>query len=288
MKLSHSPNRQDTADRRSFLKNFGGATAALAIAGLASPRALEAATGPNLRAVDTPKEIFTAALIAEDLAVTFYYNGLIGAVIQDPNLAGPGGSATSISPSGQLDNVGYLRAALTEESAHADLFRLLLGIKSPTADPFQTFFFDPAAFETLDTFIATLSALENAFIGACMAAVQQFGLMAGNGGTPTIDGVTYHPSDFAYFAKISASILGIESEHRALIRSISPALIPANQLNYEQTDGIATVFNGPNSAVAALTPFLSQSGPSVGYSLQTALAHVGGLGLRTFDNVPQE
>ena len=37
---------------------------------------------------DTAQEIFTAALIAEDLASTFYYNGLIGKVIMDPNLAG--------------------------------------------------------------------------------------------------------------------------------------------------------------------------------------------------------
>ena len=31
--------------------------------------------------------IFTAALIAEDLATTFYYQGLVGEVLQDPRLA---------------------------------------------------------------------------------------------------------------------------------------------------------------------------------------------------------
>jgi hypothetical protein len=40
---------------------------------------------------DTPVEMFTAALIAEDLATTFYDDGLIGAAIQDPNLAGQRG-----------------------------------------------------------------------------------------------------------------------------------------------------------------------------------------------------
>ncbi len=34
-------------------------------------------------------------MIAEDLATTFYYNGLVGPVITDAALAGPDGSATS-------------------------------------------------------------------------------------------------------------------------------------------------------------------------------------------------
>ena len=88
---------------------------------------------------DTPAEIFTAALIAEDLATTFYYNGLVGPVIQDPNLAGPGGTATHVTASGNFGNVDYLRAALSEEIAHADLFRALLGFSGPAQDPVQTF-----------------------------------------------------------------------------------------------------------------------------------------------------
>ncbi len=45
-------------------------------------------------AMDTANQIFQAAVIAEDLATTFYYNGLVGTVIMDPALAGPGGTAT--------------------------------------------------------------------------------------------------------------------------------------------------------------------------------------------------
>ena len=45
---------------------------------------------------DTAAQIFTAALIAEDLAVTAYFNALTGGVIQDPNLAGSGGTATNV------------------------------------------------------------------------------------------------------------------------------------------------------------------------------------------------
>jgi len=67
--------------------------------------------------------------------------------------------------------------------------------------------------------------------------------------------------------------MGIESEHRVLGRVISNSN-PANNLNYEQTEGLTAVYNGPHSAVAALTPFLSPSfGP--GYSFAYALANQG-------------
>ncbi len=279
---------QAAVNRRSFLKNVGGATAAVAAIG-AAPTLLfgqstsNSATGGS---PDTPKEIFTAALVAEDLATVFYYNGLVSKVIQDPNLAGPGGSATHVSSSGSVSNVGYLRAAIMEEIQHADLFRTLLGIKSADADPYQVFYFPSNVFEELNPFIGLLSALENAFIGAYLAAIQEFGLLAAIGKPVTLDGVKYQPSDFAYFAKIAASILGIEAEHRALGRAISPTLIPANQLNYEQTDGITSVYNGKNSAVAALTPFLSSGKGLYPHRLDLALNGAKSLGLKTTGTIP--
>ena len=72
-----------------------------------------------------------------------------------------------------------------------------------------------------------------------------------------------------YYAKVAASIMGIECEHRVLGRVISNTN-PANNLCYELTVGLNAVYNGPKSAVAALTPFLTPStGP--GYSLIEAL-----------------
>lgn len=257
-------------NRRSFLRNVGGATAAVAALGM-TPANLFAASTAVTAAVDTPAEIFTAALVAEDLATTFYYNVLIGEVIQDVNLAGAGGTATNVKPNGSVSNVGYIRAALTEEYLHGSLFRSLLNISSAAKDPYQTFYFKPSVFETLNGFIYQLEALETAFIGAYMAAIQQFALLAGAGKSLTFAGVTYKPSDFAYFAKIAASILGVESEHRALGRAISPTLIPANQLAYESTAGLTSVYNGSGSAVAALTPFLSRGSGTDGYSLMTAI-----------------
>ena len=171
------------SNRRAFLRNAGTASAFAAL-GLSAPKTLLAATpkATTPTSPDTPVEIFTAALVAEDLAVTFYYNALIGEVMQNVNLAGPGGTATKVSPTGSQSNVYYLRAALHEENLHADLFRSLLGITgAPYNDPYLKFYFPSLPFFNLDALISTLSALENAFIAAYLAAVQEFSLLAAAG-----------------------------------------------------------------------------------------------------------
>ncbi|HTB98253.1 MAG TPA: ferritin-like domain-containing protein [Terracidiphilus sp.] len=269
--------------RRTFLSQagiagLGAAAVTLAIGGtqkaLAEHEAAAERTEEAEQAKDTVKEIFTAALIAEDLATTFYYNGLIGPVIQDPNLAGPGGTATDVTSAGNLGNVNYVQAALSEEIAHANLFRSLLDITEASADPVQTFYFPAGSFTKLGAFTGLLNALENAFIGAYLNAIQEFAVKsaaARNSGGYWCDrdGSRYTAEQLDYFAKVAASIMGIEAEHRVLGRVISNTN-PANNLAYEQNDGLNAVYNGPNSAVAALTPFLTSStGP--GYMLWTAL-----------------
>lgn len=250
----------------------------------AGEAALEAA-----QAQDTVAEIFTAALIAEDLATTFYYNGLIGQVIQDPSLAGPGGSANAVSSSGNAGNVNYLQAALTQEISHANLFRSLLGGSDPSKDPIQTFYFPAGSFDTLPAFTGLLNALENAFIGAYLNAIQEFSVMStraklNQSAQASTQTGQYSAEELDYFAKVAASIMGIEAEHRVLGRVISNTN-PANNLSYEQTDGLNAVYNGPNSAVSALVPFLSAStGP--GYSLATALAKQGSVSIPSTGNPP--
>ena len=268
----------DGIGRRRFLRTAGVLGLGAAAATLATKAALAESSAEqaqeSAQSQDTVKEIFTAALIAEDLATTFYYNGLVGPVIQDVNLAGPGGSATNVTAAGNFGNVDYLRAALSEEIAHANLFRSLLGISGASNDPAQTFYFPAGSFDTLGAFTGLLDALENAFIGAYLNAIQEFATMSATQrafGMNNGNNGTYTTEQLDYFAKVSASILGIESEHRVLGRVISNSN-PANNLAYEQTDGLNAVYNGPNSAVAALTPFLTPStGP--GYSLAFALAN---------------
>ena len=265
--------------RRSFVRSAGmlGLGAAAAGLTLGNGRTARAennnnsgeATEHKEQAQDTVKDIFTAALIAEDLATTFYFNALVGPVIQDVNLAGPGGTATKVTSAGNFGNVAYIRAALTEEVVHANLFRSVLGIPNAGGDPVQTFYFPSGAFDTLGAFTGLLNALENAFIGAYLNAIQEFGTraaMGGYNGTYTdLDGSKYLSQDLVYYAKISASILGVESEHRALGRVISNSN-PANNRNYESTDGLNAVYTGPSSAVAALTPFLTSStGPAASF-----------------------
>lgn len=282
--------------RRSFLSKAGSLGLGTAVTALTLSNTSKAfadkdssaeRTEETEQAKDTVKEIFTAALIAEDLATTFYYNGLIGSVIQDPNLAGPGGSATNITSSGNAGNVNYVQAALTEEISHANLFRSLLGISGAGADPVQTFYFPAGTFDTLGPFLGLLNALENAFIGAYLNAIQEFAVKSASVRGEwrwDRDGSRYSPEQLDYFAKVSATIMGIEAEHRVLGRVIGNNN-PANNLAYEQTDGLNAVYNGPNSAVAALTPFLTSStGP--GYSLATALAHQGDVSLPVSGNPP--
>lgn len=265
---------------------FGGAKSVLADTDSAGEAAQE-----REQSLDTVKEIFTAALIAEDLATVFYYNGLIGKVIQDPNLAGPGGSATDVTASGNAGNVQYLQAALTEEIDHANLFRTLLGISEASKDPEQTFYFPAGSFDTLANFTGLLNALEDAFIGAYLNAIQEFATKSASvrrdgGGWWhwDSDGRKYSSEQLDYYAKVAASIMGIEAEHRVLGRVISNTN-PANNLAYEQTDGLNAVYNGPKSAVAALTPFLTPS-TGMGYSLATALADQGKVSLPVTGDPP--
>jgi hypothetical protein len=132
----------DGPGRRYFLEKTG--LAAVGFTGLGLLARMDATAGTLLRGddrwgsdpddknSDTAQQIFTAALIAEDLATTMYYNSLVGGVIDDPNLAGPGGS---LSNPASLANVGYLQGALSAEIAHASLLHGDSGIgKSVRAD----------------------------------------------------------------------------------------------------------------------------------------------------------
>jgi len=286
-------------NRRSFLTGVGAVGIGAAAATLIGCG--DNGSGMMVKAsasTDTAAQIFTAALIAEDLAITTYYNALSGGVIQDPNLAGPGGSATNVSASGSQVNVAYLQGALLEEVQHAQLLRTLLGL-SPSgsgdvgAGVPATFYYPTGTFDTLTNFLPILLALETAFVGAYMTAVEEFASMAAgyNGfsatqANPAMSGSNYTQADLILYAKVAASILGVEAEHRALIRAIpsvtiaSPTfagtnLIPANNVNYESdaslTGLIVGVGGSSATAATALAPFLAtSSAQSAGFSFSTA------------------
>ncbi len=186
------------------------------------------------------------------------------------------------APHGDQDNVNYIRAALFEEITHANLFRELLGISGAGNDPVQTFYFPAGTFDTLTPFIGTLEALENAFIGAYLAAIREFARMAAVAGS----GSDFTSGELSYFSQVSAAIMGIECEHRVLGRDIESAT-PANNRNYEAVDGIHSVFNGSHSAVVALTPFLTSStGPA--FSFADAAANASSVWLKIGGGLPPQ
>lgn len=284
-------------NRRSFVSKAGalglgiaGATLVTRVSARAKDSGDHDSDDLDNQSGDTAQEIFTAALIAEDLASTFYYNGLIGGVIQDPNLAGTGGTSLITAANGNEGNVEYIRAALSEEIMHANLLRMLIGGTKSTGDPVQTFYFPTGTFDTLTPFLAILDALENAFIGAYMNATIEFAEMASDtraGVKQQLDptGKKYSSSNLEYFAQVAASIMGIESEHRVLGRVIS-STNPANQLCYEQTDGLTSVYNGSKSAVVALTPFLQPGTGKTAYDLQAALGDASRVSLPCTGGIP--
>jgi hypothetical protein len=274
-------------DRRNFFRKAGYFGLGAAVSGLALGSKQANALPSTGSYQDTTDEILTAFLIAEDLATTFYYNGLVGAVIEDPNLAGPGGHAVNVQPTGNLGNVDYLRAAFTQEFDHADLFRDLLTHTSGSSsgDPYQTFYFPAGTFDALANFLGILDALENAFIGAYLVAIQEFAYksqLAASGGLRG-DDTRYTAAQYQLQSKRMASILGVESEHRVLGRVIGN-VNPANNLTYEGIDGLTSIYNGSASAVVALTPFLTPStGP--GFSLATACYNIRNIGVPSGGNL---
>lgn len=278
---------EKAVNRRSFLTGatlfgLGAATSAVFMGcGGSGGKSVSAAS-----MTDTATNILTAALIAESLAITTYYTALSSSgVITDPSLAGPGGSAVSVSASGSVINVAYLQGALLEEVSHAQLLRSLLGLSTDgsgdsAAGIPQTFYYPTGTFDTLSGFLPVLIALETAFVGAYMTAVEEFASMAAgyNGfsstqANPASSGSNLTQADLILYAKVSASILGVEAEHRALVRGIpsvtlaSPNfaginLIPANNVNYEIADGLTGLItsvsgDASTTAAAALTPFIA-------------------------------
>jgi hypothetical protein len=264
-------------DRRKLFRQAGMFGFGAAVSGLALSGTPANAQANSYQSSDTTAELFTAFLVAEDLATTFYYNGLIGGVIQDPNLAGPGGSANHVTAAGNEGNVAYLQAALIQEIEHANLFReLLTGSASGAAsDPYTTFYFPAGTFASLTSFLGILNALENAFIGAYLNLIQEFAYKAtaAQQGLLTGGDAKYSAKEYGLYAEIAASILGIESEHRVLGRVIGN-MNPANNLAYEQTDGLTAIFHGPSSALDALLPFLAPSSSfSEAHTLAPALTN---------------
>ena len=148
---------------------------------------------PEPNELTKPLEIFQIATTAEQLAVTFYRNGVANA------------EALGLD---DLD-LRIIKAAGIEEQIHQRFFTsviaLLTNKRAPrTVGPTEFSFPFPNTFTDLTTFIATQQVLEGVFDSAFLAAVRELSRQG------------QHRA-----AQIAAQIATIESEHRALGRGIA-------------------------------------------------------------------
>lgn len=160
------------------------------------------------------KAILDALLTAERLEATAYSKGLESGVLD-------------LLPDHERS---YFKAAVSEEYSHAVALERLGAHVS-----YRTFYFPPRTFVDREKYLDVLLSLENVGISAYSAAIYQF---AGR----------LHAPRLALYA---AKILGIEAEHRVLIRDTQGA-IPPNNLCFEVVTSLSVAENAK-----ALVPFLS-------------------------------
>ena len=204
--------------RAVFLKRTG------ALAGVISLFGATGALGTNAALAsgsDTTQAILDAALTAEQIATAFYYQGI----------AGP--TAANLGPVHNNNNLNYFQAALWQEYQHIQILKGLGG-KSLTGSESPTLSFPNGTFDKAGNFLDLLATLEQAFIGAYLAAVNYWAS-------------TSQP----VYAEGAAQIMGVEAEHRALGR-VTSGSNPPNNLILE-----AATFTHVGDAVPVLLPFVT-------------------------------
>lgn len=208
-----------TLTRARFLKTTGAAVGSVGFASLFG------VTGNALAASgDSTQSIIDAALTAEQIATSFYYQGIAGA------------NASRLGPVHNSNNLNYFQAALYQEYQHIQLLSSL-GANSLTGSATPTLYFPTGTFDKSGSFLSLLDTLENAFIGAYLAAVNYWATT----GAPV-------------YAEAAAQIMGVEAEHRALGR-VTSGSNPPNNLVLEDA-----LFQNVSDAVPVLLPFV-QGGP---------------------------
>ncbi len=213
----------------------------------------QARTGATARA--SIQQILNTALIAEQLAMTFYYKGLTTpAIMHDHRLGGPSANPNNpgLPPGGDPANVKDMQSILDSEVKHAQALA-----NATAVSPYKKFYFPRDTFRGLGasneagTYLQVMDALETAFVGAYLAAVGEF--------------VALGRSDLA---GVIVQIMGVESEHRMLGRLIS-GFTTANNLTLQKNP-----FTSVSDAAKALHPFVTGQGFSGGATAPVNLPSV--------------
>ena len=238
--------RSSALSRRSFFERASLASTATALglfglAGTVRASADESNPGRDAVAASTATsgdvDILSGAAIAEALAVTTY-TGIVTT----------SGWFTRIPD----DDQGYFYAARQEEMSHY----LLASSAAGKASPFTTFYYPKGMFSNAQITLNTLVSLEDAFIAAYLVGVRYF--------------------SNADLRVTAARIMGIESDHRTLARSLAGDVAaqdggpiakitglqgvpenvhPPNNNGYERTLCLTNI----SQAVTALLPFVDKA-----------------------------
>lgn len=225
------------SSRAAFVGTALAAGAGLVLAG-ADAGLVQADDAAQGACTDSVRGILETALVAEQIATTFYYaalnspavlrNSQLGGLSADPNDPG-------LPPNGDPHHVRMLQAALDAEAKHADLLS-----KAGATSPYKRFYFPPNTFKGLgtsvapDSFLGVLERLEALSIGLYVAATGQL--------------LRLSRPDLATLATV---IMGVEAEHRTLGRILA-GVLPPNNLTLESAG-----FTCAGDARGALTPFLT-------------------------------
>lgn len=225
--LRASKTFRSTSTRRKFMGRMLAAGGGVALgAGISSKLLLNNHPAiAHADAADPVTAFGNAAVGAERIAVAFYANALGNTSAY--GVASDNAKGTLLS----AGNRPYFSAAQSEEQVHQDTL-VSLGLSFP----YSVFQFPAGTFDSAKNMLAFGEQLESIFIGAYLGAIKA---------AATVN------NDF--IAEAAAQILGIECEHRVLIRQIEKDAVP-NDRNFEgnlSSNG-SPVFASANDAVAAL------------------------------------
>jgi hypothetical protein len=172
------------ASRRQFLSRLAVAAGGATVLSIGGAKAALA---------DPVSDFGNAAVGAERIGIAFYGNALgSGSPYSCPSDLAKG---TLLSSSHRL----YFTAAFNQETEHLTILRSL-GLDFP----YSHFTFPAGTFQSAPAMLAFGEQLESIFIGAYLGAIKA-AAAAGN----------------AFIAEAAAQIVGIECEHRVLIRDIA-------------------------------------------------------------------
>jgi len=184
---------QATSTRRKFMQHILATGGGVALGGVVGVAVLSRDM-KSARAADDPVTDFgNAAVGAERIGIAFYSNAL--------GQVSPFGVPSDLAKGTLLNSAHriYFKAARNQEDTHRTVLQSL-GLDFP----FSVFQFPAGTFDSAKAMLAFGEQLESVFIGAYLGAIK-VAASATN----------------SFIAEVAAQIVGVECEHRVLIRDIA-------------------------------------------------------------------